>query len=178
MLHASKLCTLLLLSILFCLPTSFSHVFKCCACLTRVLATFIYSTMAFDSPERYRSPRMLIVSHLTLFHRLVSPPQQILDHMNESAIYNESDLAPFTRRLEQLRKLIKHDAESGKHPVAMTKLLERQLGECGGYITCSSVMLSIPPFHHTPIPCHTSLPPTAAPRMCSGCHTGHHALST
>lgn len=90
---------------------------------------------------------MLIVSYLTLFHLLVPPPQQILDHMNESAIYNESDLAPFTRRLEQLRNIIKHDAESGKHPVAMTKLLERQLGECGGYITCSSVTPIIVPLH-------------------------------
>lgn len=88
---------------------------------------------------------MLITSYLALFHPLVSSPQQILDHMNESAVYNESDLAPFTRRLEQLRNIIKHDAESGKHPVAMTKLLERQLGECGGYITFSSVTPIIVP---------------------------------
>lgn len=88
---------------------------------------------------------MLITSYLALFHPLVSSPQQILDHMNESAVYNESDLAPFTRRLEQLRNIIKHDAESGKHPVAMTKLLERQLGECGGYITFSSLTPIIVP---------------------------------
>ena len=59
--------------------------------------------------------------------------QQILDHMNESAIYNESDLAPFQRRLGELRNIVRHDADSGKHPEAMTKLLERQLGECGGH---------------------------------------------
>jgi hypothetical protein len=29
--------------------------------------------------------------------------QQILDHMDESGIYNESDLAPFHRRLADLR---------------------------------------------------------------------------
>ncbi|KAA1470329.1 hypothetical protein DENSPDRAFT_836110 [Dentipellis sp. KUC8613] len=56
--------------------------------------------------------------------------RQILDHMNESAVYNESDLAPFQRRLNELRNIIKHDAESGKHSEAMTKLLERQLGDC------------------------------------------------
>ena len=29
--------------------------------------------------------------------------QQILDHMDESGVYNESDLAPFHRRLAELR---------------------------------------------------------------------------
>ncbi|KZV59758.1 hypothetical protein PENSPDRAFT_659937 [Peniophora sp. CONT] len=56
--------------------------------------------------------------------------RQILEHMNESAIYNESDLKPFTRRLNDLRNIIRNDADSGKHPEAMTKLLERQLNEC------------------------------------------------
>jgi hypothetical protein len=53
--------------------------------------------------------------------------------MNESAIYNESDLAPFQRRLDELRNIVRHDADSGKHQ-AMTKLLERQLGECGRHL--------------------------------------------
>ena len=76
--------------------------------------------------------------------------QQILDHMTESGIYNESDLAPFHKRLNDLRRvtlpcfissykadtdltsyIVRSDAESGKHPVAMTTLLERQLNECG-----------------------------------------------
>jgi len=50
--------------------------------------------------------------------------------MNESAVYNESDLAPFHRRLGELRQIVQHDAASGKHPEALTKLLERQLNEC------------------------------------------------
>lgn len=53
--------------------------------------------------------------------------------MNESAVYNESDLAPFHRRLNELRNIVSSDKESGKHPVAMTKLLDRQLHECGQY---------------------------------------------
>lgn len=57
--------------------------------------------------------------------------QQILDHMNESGVYNESDLAPFHRRLTDLRHIIQTDVDGGKHPLAMTKLLERQLSECG-----------------------------------------------
>jgi len=51
--------------------------------------------------------------------------------MDESSVYNESDLAPFRRRLNDLRKIIKSDSESGKHPEAMTKLLERQLWVSG-----------------------------------------------
>lgn len=53
--------------------------------------------------------------------------------MNESAVYNESDLAPFHRRLGELRNIIQHDGECGKHPKALIKLLERQLNECGLY---------------------------------------------
>lgn len=57
--------------------------------------------------------------------------QQIITHMEESGHYNEPDLAPFHRRLGELRSIVQHDAESGKHPEAMTTLLERQLNECG-----------------------------------------------
>ncbi|TFK51647.1 hypothetical protein OE88DRAFT_1698701 [Heliocybe sulcata] len=60
----------------------------------------------------------------------IASMRQILDHMNESAVYNESDLAPFHRRLGELRQIVQHDAQSGKHPEAMIKLLERQLNEC------------------------------------------------
>jgi hypothetical protein len=51
--------------------------------------------------------------------------------MDESSVYNESDLAPFRRRLNDLRTIIKSDSESGKHSEAMTKLLERQLWDSG-----------------------------------------------
>lgn len=57
--------------------------------------------------------------------------QQIITHMEESGVYNESDLAPFQRRLQELRDIVQHDAESEKHPKALTTLLERQLNECG-----------------------------------------------
>ena len=58
-------------------------------------------------------------------------PQQILNHMNESAVYNETDLAPFHKRLGELRQIVQQDGEHVKHPKALTKLLERQLNECG-----------------------------------------------
>lgn len=51
--------------------------------------------------------------------------------MTESGVYNESDLAPFQRRLSDLRQIVQKDAAAGKHPVSLTKLLERQLSECG-----------------------------------------------
>ncbi|KAG2141272.1 hypothetical protein DEU56DRAFT_796022 [Suillus clintonianus] len=56
--------------------------------------------------------------------------RQFLSHMEESGVYNESDLAPFQRRLGELRYIVQQDAESSKHPEAMTKLLERQFNEC------------------------------------------------
>ena len=48
--------------------------------------------------------------------------------MNESSIYSEADLAPFHRRLNDLRQIVHQDS---KQPKALTKLLERQLNECG-----------------------------------------------
>lgn len=60
----------------------------------------------------------------------IASMRQILEHMDESGIYNESDLAPFHRRLAELREIVRSDAEGGKHPEAMTTLLDRQLNEC------------------------------------------------
>jgi hypothetical protein len=51
--------------------------------------------------------------------------------MNESAVYNESDLAPFQKRIGDLRQILLRDASEGKHPEAIIKLLERQLNKCG-----------------------------------------------
>lgn len=53
--------------------------------------------------------------------------------MNESGVYNEVDLAPFQRRLKDLRQIVQSDAEGSKHNEALTKLLERQLNECGQF---------------------------------------------
>jgi hypothetical protein len=66
--------------------------------------------------------------------------------MDESSVYNESDLAPFRRRLNDLRSIIKSDSESGKHPEAMTKLLERQLWDSGVFPISSRPPL--PASHH------------------------------
>ena len=51
--------------------------------------------------------------------------------MNEAALYNESDLAPFHRRLNELRQIVQHNTQNCKNPDALTKLLMRQLNECG-----------------------------------------------
>ena len=66
--------------------------------------------------------------------------------MNESAVYNESDLAPFHRRLGELRAIVKSDSDSGKHPEALIKLLERQLNECGplNLISCITNLIHEP----------------------------------
>lgn len=63
--------------------------------------------------------------------------------MNESAVYNEADLAPFHKRLSVLRQIIQQDAESNKHPKAITKLLERQVNEAGSYTFINSVLFNL-----------------------------------
>lgn len=55
--------------------------------------------------------------------------------MNESAVYNESDLAPFHRRLDELRQIVQRNTGEGKEPDALTKLLVRQLNECSKQTT-------------------------------------------
>jgi len=56
--------------------------------------------------------------------------------MNESAVYSLADVQPFAKRLEELHKIIHHDAESGKQSKAITTLLDRQINECSAYL-CS-----------------------------------------
>jgi len=73
--------------------------------------------------------------------------QQILDHMNESGVYNESDLDPFHRRIAELRQIIKNDEEFKRHPKAMIKLLERQLKDCGTFTHIKLILTSL--HHHT-----------------------------
>ncbi|KAG2039826.1 hypothetical protein BDR03DRAFT_991587 [Suillus americanus] len=81
---------------------------------------------------------LLSLSYLTLGRTKECPAvysqlasmRQFLSHMEESGVYNESDLAPFQRRLSELRHIVQQDAERSKHPEAMTKLLERQFNEC------------------------------------------------
>lgn len=51
--------------------------------------------------------------------------------MNESSSFTESDLKPFRARLDELRDIVDSDRRSGKHPEAMTMLLERKLNACG-----------------------------------------------
>lgn len=68
--------------------------------------------------------------------------------MNESGVYNEHDLDPFHKRIKELRKIIKNDEESKRHPKAMSKLLERQLKDCGAFIPIKPTPTSA---HHTTV---------------------------
>ncbi|KAG8908631.1 hypothetical protein FRB99_004919 [Tulasnella sp. 403] len=69
--------------------------------------------------------------------------QQLLDHMNESSTFTESDLKPFRGRLNELRGIVQSDHESGKHPEAMTMLLERKLNACDAVLTHLQDSLSV-----------------------------------
>ncbi|KAF8317124.1 hypothetical protein DL93DRAFT_2134531 [Clavulina sp. PMI_390] len=56
--------------------------------------------------------------------------RQLLDHMNESNVFSEPDLRSFSARIDQLRTLIREDTASGKHPEAISRLLEYKLNVC------------------------------------------------
>ncbi|PPR03205.1 hypothetical protein CVT26_008053, partial [Gymnopilus dilepis] len=73
----------------------------------------------------------------------ISCMRQILNHMNESAVYNETDLRPFQKRLAELRQIVQQDAEHAKNPKAVTKLLERQLNECDAIVRQLQESLSV-----------------------------------
>lgn len=56
--------------------------------------------------------------------------KQLLDHLQESGIYTEADLQPFSSRLSELREIIRRDGECGRHPPQLTKLMTRKLEAC------------------------------------------------
>lgn len=56
--------------------------------------------------------------------------------------------------LPHFRQIVQQDSEGGKHPVAMTTLLERQLNECGAsliHILSSFSLLAIAKIPQNPI---------------------------
>ncbi|KAJ8094396.1 hypothetical protein PM082_010830 [Marasmius tenuissimus] len=82
----------------------------------------------------------------------IASMRQILNHMNESALYNESDLAPFQKRIKELRAILQRDATTeGKHPQALIKLLERQLNKCDDIVKSLEESLSVLSVELTPI---------------------------
>ncbi|KAL9933776.1 hypothetical protein V8E36_007434 [Tilletia maclaganii] len=64
-----------------------------------------------------------------LFSQL-SCMKQLLDNLAESGIYTETDLKPFADRLKELREIIIRDAEAGRSPVQLSKLMLRKLEGC------------------------------------------------
>lgn len=73
----------------------------------------------------------------------IASMRQILNHMNESALYNESDLAPFQKRIRELRQILQRDTAEGKHHQALIKLLERQLNKCDDTVKSLEESLSV-----------------------------------
>lgn len=70
------------------------------ACLCAMQLSF------FITFPRILSPCCAPAQNAPRYHRLAMLTvscQGILDHMDESGVYNESDLAPFHRRLAELR---------------------------------------------------------------------------
>ncbi|CAE6454008.1 unnamed protein product [Rhizoctonia solani] len=81
----------------------------------------------------------------------IASMRQLLDHMNESAVYTEGDLKSFRNRLDELRDIVRNDKESGLHPPAMTKLLDRKLNECDAILSDLQDSLSVLSIELVPI---------------------------
>ncbi|KAE9399924.1 hypothetical protein BT96DRAFT_965514 [Gymnopus androsaceus JB14] len=73
----------------------------------------------------------------------IASMRQILNHMNESNVYNEADLAPFRRRISDLRQILQRQSGDSKHPEAIVKLLERQLNKCDSIVRELEESLSV-----------------------------------
>ncbi|WFD28615.1 hypothetical protein MNAN1_003628 [Malassezia nana] len=56
--------------------------------------------------------------------------KQLLDHLDESAVYTEADLKPFVARIQELREIVRNDERENKHPPQLTKLMSRKLEAC------------------------------------------------
>jgi hypothetical protein len=63
----------------------------------------------------------------------LTPPQQILSHMNESGAYTEAFLLPYRERLESLKQILRQDSAEGKHPEPIVRLMMRKLEGVGEY---------------------------------------------
>lgn len=57
--------------------------------------------------------------------------RQLLTHMNESGVYTETDLQPYSTRLQELREVITQETENDQLPAAMEKLLTKKLEDTG-----------------------------------------------
>ena len=93
-----------------------------------------------DAPATYSQLASMRVRSLPFVGtRHSRATQQILEHMNESAVYSESDLAPFRRRLKDVRQIISQQSSRN----AITKLLERQAKECDSLLCSMEANLSV-----------------------------------
>ncbi|CAH7688472.1 hypothetical protein BY996DRAFT_6949290 [Phakopsora pachyrhizi] len=93
--------------------------------------------------------------------------KQLLDHMNESAVYSESDLLPFQSRLAELKSIILRDhnkdfsltreaevegiPDEELHPEGLTKLLLRKWEDCNRLLKSLLSSLSVLSFELVPI---------------------------
>ena len=57
--------------------------------------------------------------------------RQLLSTMNESGVYTEGDLQPYSTRLAELREVIRQETENDQLPPGMEKLLTKKLEDTG-----------------------------------------------
>lgn len=69
--------------------------------------------------------------------------KQLLDHLDESAVYTEADLTPFMSRIQELREIIKSDERQNKHPPQLTKFMSYRLEACQKVVNRMKNSLSV-----------------------------------
>lgn len=97
----------------------------------------------------------------------LSTMKQLLDHMNQSGVYTETDLMPFQTRLDELKAIIIRDEDKEiaakkeaevdgvpddeLHPEGLTKLLLRKWDDCNRMLKSLLASLSVLSFELVPI---------------------------
>ncbi|EGG08346.1 uncharacterized protein MELLADRAFT_105138 [Melampsora larici-populina 98AG31] len=97
----------------------------------------------------------------------LSTMKQLLDHMNQSGVYTETDLMPFQTRLDELKAIIIRDEDKEiaakkeaevdgvpddeLHPEGLTKLLLRKWDDCTRMLKSLLASLSVLSFELVPI---------------------------
>ncbi|EPQ28632.1 uncharacterized protein PFL1_03935 [Pseudozyma flocculosa PF-1] len=93
--------------------------------------------------------------------------KQLLDHLSESGIYTEADLQPFAARVAEMREIIRKDADSGKQPPQLTKLMMRKLEGCEKVLkklegTLKVLSVELVPYHQKIVSIRRQLAAAAA----------------
>lgn len=88
--------------------------------------------------------------------------RQLLNHMDESGVYTEADLAGFRERLGKLREILQNDEQEGRHPEPVLRLMKRKLADVESILktlidSLSVLSIELVPIHERLVPLRRKL---------------------